>query len=478
MEPINDDQVQLSAYDKKVMAIFNDTCINKVLVNENMARELPRYIFEWLLSKYQEKGQLSPENRNRLRDLIEKHFPDPEKINLYKYRLIRENAELHILNPYRVSIDARTEKYSVYCPFLARETANIDLPDNIVEKNKGLLLNGLWGIASFVHDPNKERPLVIKDFKPVQIEEVHLDQFIKARGSFTLPEWIDLLINTMGLNPASFPSNQEKIYMLARMLPYVEKNLHLIEMGPKGTGKSFIHKNISTHVHVISGGTITRAQLFYHVTKREPGLLIVNDVIVFDDFSNIHVEDEVIGKLKNFMADGIIDVGSFKEPSSASVVLQGNVALDVTGNPANQFCFKNLPKEMQESAFLDRISMFIPGWKLHPIRSADLSVGYGLIGDWFSEILHQMRLRNYMPEVENNIIFGGQKSRMRDINHMKATASALIKLLFPDKDTEMEIQDWHFVAGMAVDLRQRVIEQLARIDPEFRDIKLDYQINE
>ncbi|MHA2000026.1 MAG: BREX system Lon protease-like protein BrxL, partial [Promethearchaeota archaeon] len=380
----------IKRYNDKIKTIFRETCINKALVHDQRARELPRYIFEWLISKHQTDGQLTPENKRDMYRLIEEHYPDPENIELYKHQILMENETLHILNPYKVSIDARSEKYVIYFPFFSSETRNIDIVESIVNQNKGLLTSGLWGIASITKGAPHKPPFFINAFSPVQIEEVHLDQFIAARAQFNIVEWVELLINTIGLNPTSFPTVNEKMLLLTRLLPYVEPNYNLIEMGPKGTGKSFIHKNTSTHSHVIGGGTISRAQLFYNLGKESRGILLTNDVVVFDDFSNLRIEqaNEVIGKLKNFMNDGIIDVGRIRETCGASVMIMGNVELDQDGFPANNFFFRNLPREMQESAFLDRIAGFIPGWQLHPIRKRDLSMNYGLIGDWFSELLH------------------------------------------------------------------------------------------
>jgi ATP-dependent Lon protease len=414
----------------------------------------------------------------KLYDLIEKHYPEQDKLEYYKYQIIKEKRQIEILNKYRVELDTRSEEYKVYFPFFASESSNVNISENIVDEYKGLLMNGLWGIASISHDPRKSKPISISRFSPVQIEEIHLDKYINARKNFTISEWIGLLINTMGLNPETFSTIYEKMYLISRLIPYVEKNFNLIEMGPKGTGKSYLHKNISTHVHVIGGGTISRAQLFFHLAKREKGILLNNDVVVLDDFSNIKIRgaNEVIGKLKNYMADGIIDVGSFKEPAVASIVIMGNVPLTASGVPATNFYFRNLPNEMQESAFLDRISAFIPGWELHPIRQADLSNNYGLIGDWFSEILHSLRRKSFAPQIEEMINFYGEKARRRDILHMINTASGLIKLLFPDG--VMDIDDWNLIARFSVNLRQKVLDQLKQIDPEYRDIKLNYQITE
>ncbi|MHA1274809.1 MAG: BREX system Lon protease-like protein BrxL [Candidatus Helarchaeota archaeon] len=464
-------------YQEKILEIFGDAVINKELVKSTHVFDLPRYIFEWLLSKYADGGSLSPDKKRELYTLIEKHYPDPEKLEYYKYRILKDHENVHILNHYRVRLDARSGEYNIYFPFFASESSHIAISEQIVKENKGLLLNGLWGIASIGYDPNSlNRPFSIDEFSPVQIEEVHLDEYIRARSAFTLSEWMELLINTTGLNPTGFPTLEKKIYLLTRLIPYVEKNYNLIEMGPKGTGKSFFHKNISTHVHVIGGGTISRAQLFYHISKRQKGLILTNDVVVFDDFSNIEIKgaNEVIGKLKNYMADGVVDVGSYKESSKSSVVIMGNIRIGRDGFPYDDFYFYNLPRPMQESAFLDRLCAFIPGWKLHPIRPKDLSNNYGLIGDWFSEILHSLRKKSFIPEIEENLQFNGYKIRQRDINYMKATASGLIKILYPDGILDEE--DWRIVGQYTVDFRQRVLEQLANIDPEYRKITVEYEI--
>jgi len=470
-----------NTYVEKVKSIFKETSIDKSLVQSVRVRELPRYIFEWLLSKHtQEDGTLTVENKRKLYDLIERHYPDPGNLELYKDRIIMDLEKLHILNHYKVALNALTEEYNVDFPFFGGEARNVMIDPSIVVENRGLLVNGLWGMASIKknNNPDGRRPFLISSFTPVQIKEVFLDKYLEVRNKFTLPEWIALLINTMGLNPSNFPSVAEKIYVLTRLIPYVENNFNLVEMGPKGTGKSFLHKNISSHVHVIGGGIISRAELLFNLGTKRKGLLMTNDVVVFDDFSNIEIKgaNEVIGKLKNYMADGSLDVGSFKESSTASVVLMGNVGLNEEGVPATAFYFRGLPKPMQESAFLDRIAAFIPGWELHPIRKSDYSNSYGFIGDWFSEILRALRKKNYVSEIENVISFKGHKTRARDIELMKTTASGLIKLLFPNR--KIENDDWHLIAKFAIEMRQRVLDQLGRIDPEFKHIKLDYEILE
>lgn len=478
----NSDIFDDQSYREKVRAIFKNTSIDKSLVQTVRVRELPRYIFEWLLSHHvEDSGELTAENKKQLYDLIERHFPDTKNLELYKDMIIMDHEKLHILNKYQVTLDARREEYGIYFPFFANESRNVMLDPTIVVENKGLLVNGLWGIATIAKNLlnralDINRPFIITGFSPVQIKQVKLEKFIEARKKFTLPEWVGLLINTMGLNHAAFPSVEEKMYLLTRLIPYAENNFNLVEMGPKGTGKSFLHKNISTHVHVIGGGIISRAELIFNIGTKKKGLLLTNDVVVFDDFSNIEIKgaNEVIGKLKNYMADGYLDAGSFKEPSNASVVFMGNIALNEDGQPATDFYFRTLPKPMQESAFLDRIAAFIPGWILHPIRKRDYAQDYGLIGDWFSEILHSLRKKNFISEVENMIRFTGRKTRARDIELMKTTVSGLMKLLYPDG--EMENEDWHLVAKYAVEMRQRVINQLGRIDPEYKNITLDYEV--
>jgi len=467
---------KLKQYNEKVKKVFPETSINKDLVRNSQIKELPRYIYEWLLYKFTENGELSSKNKKKLFDLIEKHYPDPEKIELYKYQIIKELKTLSILNKYTAILNARSGDYDVYFPFFANESKNVNLIESIVDKYQGLLVNGIWGIASIVYDPMKDRPFTMNSFSPVQIEEVHFDKFINARKSFTLLEWMDLLINTMGLKPKQFSSISEKMYLITRLIPYVQNNFNMIEMGPKGTGKSFLHKNISTYVHVISGGIISRAELIFHVGKGKKGLLLTNDVVVFDDFSNIKLQNanEVIGKLKNYMADGLIDVGSFKENSNAAIIIMGNVELNEDGIPANRFYFRTLPPPMQESAFLDRISAFIPGWKLRPIRQDDLSTDYGLIGDWFSEILHSLKKKNFIYLVEDMVKFRGKKTRARDVEHMKMCASGFIKLLFPDG--VLDLDDWNLVIKFSIELRQRVIDQLSRIDPEYQGIQFEFDI--
>jgi ATP-dependent Lon protease len=294
-------------------------------------------------------------------------------------------------------------------------------------------------------------------FRPYQLSNVDLAAFQEGRSRFTTEEWQDVLISSTGLNPDVY-SGDRRLHIISRMVPLVEKNAHMIELGPPGTGKTYLFDKISVYSRVISGSVVSPAVLFYNIRDRTPGLLAHYDAVVFDEIDKVgkELKGEVVNKLLKFMADGSYDRGDVEIPSAASVVLVGNLPV-LNEDPERIPCFQLLPYHMQHKAFLDRLAGFLPGWEIDRIgqRQDHLTPYNGFAADYFCEILHLLRAPNFHNYIDQFVKL--ENANIRDEKAIKAVASGMLKLMFPDENFEPE--DVAACVKHAVGYRQRVLVQ-------------------
>jgi ATP-dependent Lon protease len=314
--------------------------------------------------------------------------------------------------------------------------------------------------------------IVMVDFKPVTAADVGLEDLAEVRRGLALEEWIELLINTCGLNPRAYSPRQRLLY-LCRLLPLIEENVYLIELGPRATGKTYIYRNMTRYARIFSGGGVSPAVLFYNAMTKELGELAVRDCVVFDEVSRIEFPDpyEMVGKLKDYMESGMYERGAMRQVrSGCSIVMQGNIDADYGSWE------EALPQSMREPALIDRIQGLIPGWEMPKIMSADLhlSSGIGIAADAFSEIMHQMRSVSASSIIRDNVEITGQPS-IRDERAITKIASALYKLLRPDLTFDREVLE--ISMDLAVELRNRVREKLHEMIPsEFPGRPLEWRV--
>jgi ATP-dependent Lon protease len=264
--------------------------------------------------------------------------------------------------------------------------------------------------------------------------------------------------------------------LLSRLIPLVEPNVNLVELGPKGTGKTFLLRNISYYSRIISGGNVSPAVLFYHLVTKTPGLIAVKDLVVFDEISKIRFSnpDEVMGKLKDYMESGNFERGNQQVHADASIVLVGNLPIRKS-QPRDKLLFDVLPEPMKDTAFLDRMHGFIPGWQLSRIQKSDihLSQDIGLVGDYFCEILHRLRSLDFQTIIASKINFSSDVE-LRDEKAILKIASGMLKLLHPHlMYSDFELKE---VIDLAVEYRQTIVDQLHMMDSEFKDKRLDYSL--
>ena len=322
-------------------------------------------------------------------------------------------------------------------------------------------------------------PFYIREFQPFQITRLDWGDYVAKRELFDTDEWIGLLIQSIGFNPDQF-SEREKMLMLLRLVPFVEANYNMIELGPRETGKTYTYRNTSSKSFVISGGRATPATLFYNLATRKVGILGYKDVIFFDEIANTRFADPeaTISVLKDFMQTGRFSRGPQEFSSQASIVLGGNIDVSADRDTARQtpveryrHLFEVLPEELQDTAFLDRLHAFLPGWELSKIRPENYAQGYGFITDYLAEIFNRFRRRNYQLHVTARVDFGGATGRNQDA--IKKTTAGLLKLIYPHRTIQTLAEDeFERCFEMAVECRKRVIEQLAIMQPgEFRQVE-------
>jgi ATP-dependent Lon protease len=302
-----------------------------------------------------------------------------------------------------------------------------------------------------------------------------LDLYCEHRAAFALDEWRDLLIASMGYNPEAY-SIPQQMHMLTRLVPLVQERVNLVELAPKGTGKSFVFLNLSRYARLISGGKVTAAALFYNNATRQPGLLSHYDVVVFDEAQTLAFDNpgEIIGVFKDYLESGsFARGGTQKIESGAGIVLLANIPLDADKRPLHDNWFTELPPFLHETAFIDRIHGILPGWELPRIQETSIATGIGFKADYFGDVLHHLRSRaGYEQLVQQHNTVTGTTDR-RDITAITRLAAGFCKLLFPHG--AVSAGDFReYCLKPAVELRQNVRDQLSLLDPEYARVRMGW----
>lgn len=476
---------------QKVSTIFHErgVVIDKSLATLNeQFRKLPSFVIDYLIAEMVNSADPTL-GLNRISKLLNDHFMESSQKELVK-SLIRERGEYTLIGRIRCRYDEGRDEYWVDVTALGNQYIRIN-PHLIAEYGKTLLTTGAWGVLKIVYDESctiRKRlyPFLISEFRPMQITDINVDTWIKRRSQFTDDEWLDVMINSIGFDPDCL-SHEEKLLYMVRLVPFIESNVNMVELGPTMTGKTFTYQSLSTHGFVISGGQTTVASLFYDKLRRQLGLVGYKDVVAFDEFASSHHggnkwsgHGDIIDMLKDFMNSGRFGRGTAEFASDCSIMFVGNIDCDrdkraVSARYRN--LFSPLPQSInRDRAFFDRIHGFLPGWRIGPIRESNLAKGYGFMADYISEIMHKMRNRNYANVILQNVDFG--KMGQRDQRSLVRIGSGLLKLIFPHRTAEtIETEELKMVLDVAVDLRQRVVNQLAVILPsEFSGVELEYKI--
>lgn len=460
------DDVPLSALDRKAREIFGEHVVVKSLAQQAGFHGLPRYVAEYLIAKY-----VNPEHWHddlskvqiKVRDLL----PDIERRELVKDRLLR-SGEVVVLDYVEARVDLRGGQRWARVPSINDD--KVRAPAGILEQNPGLLLGGLWGTIRLKYSPeiDAHNPNELLSFTPFQIGPPDVDGFRSRRSQFTTDEWIELLLQSAGYAPAAFPNRRQRLLLLTRLVPLVERNVNMIELGPRQTGKTFLLRNTSPRVFTMSGGKTTPANLFVNLATHAVGILGSRKVVVFDEIANTTFGDEeaTISTLKDFMESGQFSRGAKTFAADTSLVFSGN--LDVDGerpDPRYRHLFEPLPEQLIDSAFLDRIHGYLPGWEMPKITPSSLAQEVGFVTDYFGEVLVRLREEDMQPLLGELNFQPGMTQR--DHVAVGRLSSGLLKLLYTDgKPTNEELRE---VVELASELRQRVYDQLVKLAPgEFK----------
>ena len=457
MEPLNE----------KIIRIFGDLAVDKRLARMREVARLPRFISEYLISRYKDPDELS--------QVVTEYYPDPSEKDKVLNRLKTEGS-VKLIDEFKVDVDLKHDIYRLHIPCLQIYDA---IASESIVKSYERILSGLWGMGLLEYRSNIAEqnsisltPIILTDFKPFQVYSIDVKEFIDARRKFTLDEWVDLLVQSVGLNPKMY-SDWSKLLLLMRLTPLVEGNINLLELGPRATGKTYLYRNISYYTRIYAGGTISPARLFFDARLRVVGDIGTRDVVIFDEISRIKFSSpEVVAKLKDYMVDGHFERATLKRAhSDCSIVFLGN--LDISELMS---IIDYLPDFMKDQAFLDRIHGIIPGWELPKIKKSELHLaqGYGLAVDYLSEIFHQLRKYDVQPLIEESIELIGDYT-IRDERGVIKLLSGLFKLTFPHG--EFDRSELKPMASLAVKARQMVADELSRLSPvEFPSKKLEFQV--
>ena len=454
---------------EKILRVFGDIAVEKSLARLEIVSRLPRFIAEYLISKYYRKDPVGW--IDTVARIVRDYYPDPREKDRVLSRAKRE-GKITLIDEYKVVVNLKRNMYYLHIPNLQIYDALVS--ETVVDRYERIL-SGLWGIGTLEYRPEiaealsskgREKipftPLILIDFEPFQVYNIDLGSYIEGRRYFTTEEWIDLLIKSIGLNPQVY-SKRQKLLLLFRLVPLAEGNVNLMELGPRATGKTYLYRNISYYTRIYAGGTISAATLFYHARLRILGDIGTKDVVVFDEIAKVRFTnpDEIVAKLKDYMVDGHFERGLLKRAhSDCSLVFVGNVELEAEGVLGSILDY--LPNFMRDTALVDRIHGLLPGWELPKIQKSELHLakGYGLAADYLSEILHRLRSHSFEALVSETFELIGDYT-IRDEKAVRKLLSGLMKLLYPHG--EFDKGELERIARIAVELRQYIANMLSEM---------------
>ena len=470
-----DAMTDMGTLDRSITDVCPEYTVRKDLVGAVKGNALvPTYVLEYLLSKYATTTDQASIDAgvDRVRTILADNYVHREEANLIQSK-IREKGRYQVIDKVQVALNEKTDQYEATFENLGISRVIVD-PET-VRKNPKLLVTGIWCLCMLVYAYSGEKnevPWRLHRLMPVQMSHDDREHYLAVRERFTAGEWIDLLMQSVGFNPSLF-SDRAKLLHLVRMIPFVERNYNLIELGPKGTGKSHIYSEFSPHGMLISGGEVTVAKLFVNNTTGRPGLVGFWDVVAFDEFAGRAKKagKDLVDIMKNYMANKSFSRGVSVMQAEASMVFVGNTSHNVPYMLKNSDLFEELPTQYHDPAFLDRIHYYLPGWEFEQIRSEMFTHGYGFVVDYLAEILHNQRDVDYGSVFERYFTLSSTLST-RDRDAVRKTFSGLMKLVYPSGNATPEQMEP--LLRCAIEGRKRVKDQLCRIDSTMAEVDFSY----
>lgn len=463
---------------EKILKYYEGKVVRKDLTSLVKGNAVvPTYVLEYLLGQYcaVNDEEIIQSGVEKVKQIISDNYVHRSDAEVIKSR-IREKGHFKIIDKINVQLNDRANQYEA--EFANLGIKKVPISDKIVKENQKLLSGGgVWSIINmgYTHAADVEVRWEIEELKPIQISHVSLEEFIEARKNFTVEEWLDVLLYTIGLNPEYF-TRRGKLIQISRLLTHVENNYNFVELGPKGTGKSHIFSELSPHGVLVSGGDVSKARLFVNNNGDKIGLVGYWDVVALDEF-----EQEVGGKktdgdlvkiMQNYMANQSFNRGKETYQATASMAFVGNTKHTVPFMLKHSHLFESIPAGYIKGAFLDRMHFYSPGWEVKILKEAVFSEGYGFIVDYLAEILRQLRKADYTGLMDQYFELDGSLTA-RDKIAIRKSTSGFMKLLYPHK--ELTLEQAKEILDFSIEGRKRVKDQLYIIDETFRDHPAEFK---
>lgn len=459
--------IVLDELDQKAARLFPGRIVRKDLVRQTkVGFNVPVYVLEYLLGQYcsSTEPDIIAEGLEHVRSTLSSNYVRADESEKIK-AITRSKGNHRIIDKIKVTLDTDVDRF--WAELTNMGVKNVLIDDDLVEQYDKLLLGGIWALIDLKYDPEMQirgvtRPFSIERIKPIQQASTELNEFMAARSTFTRDEWLDLTLRSIGVEPTHPDfSHRHKMLSLARLIPMVESNYNLVELGPRGTGKSFVFRELSPYTILISGGQTTVAQLFINLGSGKMGLVGLWDTVAFDEVAGINFKSaDTVQILKDYMESGSFSRGKEEVPADASMVFNGNIDGDIPTILKTSHLFYPMPPQMQDMALIDRLHFYLPGWEIQKAKPDHFTDHYGFIVDFLTEVWHGQRKTSYADVIEKYFSLGSHLNQ-RDVRAVRKTVSGYIKLLHPDGIfTREEVEEY---LEIALEGRRRVKEQLKKM---------------
>jgi len=458
--------IELDDLDRLANEAFPGLVVRKDLLRRMRSSfGVPAFVIEFLLGKYCASIDEAAINEGLefVRETLASKYVKPDERESVK-SAIKQHTTYEVIDKVSVKLVETHDKYWASLSNLNLDYINID--DRLVHEHDRLLMGGVWAEVALRYDDTfifkgQNRPFFIDSIRPIQLSNRNIEGYVTARKRFTRDQWLDLLMRSMGYEPNHpYYTQRRKLHCILRLVPFVEKNYNSVELGPRGTGKSFVYQQLSPYCHLVSGGQTTTPTMFVNLSTGQRGLVCLWDVVAFDEAAGINFSDKSgINIMKGYMEDGAFSRGRDIITAEGSVVFVGNIDGEISTIVRTSHLFYPMPKEM-DTAFYDRIHAYIPGWEFQKTHDDAYTNHFGLVTDYLAEVFRELRKSSYADYAERNFKFGSHLGG-RDQKAVRKIVSGLIKLLHPDGEvTKEEMQQY---LEYALEMRRRVKEQLKKM---------------
>ena len=472
----NRDEIKTKLRDNFAGRIVRKDLTKKIKEGANV----PVYVLEFLLGQYcgSDDEEIIEQGINKVKKILSDNFVRPDEAQK-TLSTLRSKGFFTVIDKVTINLNIRKDRYEA--EFSNLGIKEIPVSEEYPQKYDRLLCGGIWCIVQLEYEYDEEdkfsSPIKIAKLNPIQMPHVDINELKEGRKAFTKNEWIDVILRSIGMEPDQL-NEREKWLLLLRLVPLIENNYNLCELGPRSTGKSHVYKEISPNSILVSGGQTTVANLFYNMGKRTIGLVGLWDCVAFDEVAGIKFKDkDGIQIMKDYMASGSFARGKEEKAASASMVFVGNINQSVDVLLKTSSLFDPFPAEMgTDTAFLDRIHCYLPGWEVPKFRPDHFTDDYGFITDYFAEFIRELRNTQESDALDKDFKLG-KNLNQRDTIAVRKTVSGLVKLVYPNEDyTKEELEE---ILRIALEMRRRVKEQLKKIGGmEFYDVNFSYIDNE